>query len=140
MSPLKEECREWSEDYLAEQFAIGPSGFKSPEAWGIVRSEALARGLVTDAMAEALESAESVGPPGDEPDNDETKSGDPFKWLLPLTIGGGLASVGAWLLASGHGVIAVFFVAGAVGAIRGTLHERAKEREQGDIKELLDDS
>ena len=58
---LRKDCPQWNDDYLAEQFSTGQAAFASSEAWDIVRSEAVNRGLVSEAVARAMESETPAG-------------------------------------------------------------------------------
>ncbi len=50
MKPLasfNSECSRWSDDYLLEQFVLGPEAYAAPEYFEIIRGEVARRGLST---------------------------------------------------------------------------------------------
>ncbi len=123
---LREDCPEWSDEYLAEQFSLGPN-VHSPAAWEIVRSEALQRGLVSEAIARAMESEPSVGDRVLDSVHDHTKDWSGRKWHFAVLMGAVVAVLGAAMIAE-YPVIGVLILGAAVGILRGSLRERAKER------------
>ncbi len=124
---LREDCPEWSDEYLAEQFSMGQTAYASSEAWDIVRSEALKRGLVSEAVARAMESDTPVGDRVLDSVHEHTKDWGHLTWFFAVAIGGGLALMGAALLAE-YTVFGVIAIAAAVGVIRSAFKERSKGR------------
>jgi hypothetical protein len=94
---LREDCPEWSDEYLAEQFSMGQAAFASSETWDIVRSEAVNRGLVSEAVARAMESETPVGDRVLDSVHDRTKDWGRLTWFFAVAIGGALAATGALL-------------------------------------------
>ncbi len=125
---LHKDCPEWSDEYLAEQFSMGPSAFAS-EAWAIVRSEALKRGLVSEAIARAMELESPVGDRVLDSAHDRTKDWGRLTWFYAVAIGGALAASGVLLFAN-HPIIGITVIAGGAGAVRAAFRERAKGRGQ----------
>ncbi len=77
---LRKDCPEWSDEYLAEQFSMGQANFAS-EAWDIVRSEAVNRGLVSEAIAKAMELESPVGDRVLDSAHDRTKDWGRLTWF-----------------------------------------------------------
>ena len=95
---LREDCPSWTDERLAKLFSRGSVGFASPEAWQIVRSETLKRGLATDAMARALESRMSV----DDPLASAyriTKGWSRITWFIAVAVVGALVAAAAMMMA-----------------------------------------
>ncbi len=113
---------------------MGPSAFASSEAWAIVRSEALERGLVSEAIARAMESESPVGDRVLDSAHDRTKDWGQLTWFFAMAIGGALAASGVLLFAK-HPLIGITVIAAAAGAIRAAFRERAKGRARGQAEE-----
>ena len=124
---LREDCPEWSDEYLAEQFSMGQAAYASSEAWDIVRSEALERGLVSEAVARAMESDTPVGDRVLDSVHEHTKDWGHLTWFFAVAIGGGLAASGALLFAK-YSLFGIMVIAAAVGVIRAAFKERSKGR------------
>ena len=130
---LRKDCPEWSDEYLAEQFSMGQANFAS-ESWDIVRSEAVNRGLVSEAVAQAMESDTPVGDRVLDSAHDRTKDWGQLTWFYAVAIGGALAASGVLLFAN-HPIIGITVIAAAAGAIRAAFRERAKGRGHGQAEE-----
>ncbi len=130
---LREDCPEWSDEYLAEQFSMGPSAFTS-EAWAIVRSETLDRGLVSKAVATAMELESPVGDRVLDSAHERTKDWGRLTWFYAVAIGGALAASGALLFAK-YPLFGIMVIAAAVGVIRAAFRERARGRGRGQAEE-----
>jgi hypothetical protein len=128
LAKLQAACPEWSDEYLAQQFAAGSSGFASPAAWRLVRAEAVRRGIVSETMADALKAEPSAGDRILDSAHELTNDWGRNKWFFGVAVGGAIAAAGAIAIGE-HPVIGVTLIATAVGVLRGTLRERAKERD-----------
>ena len=131
---LRKDCPQWNDDYLAEQFSTGQAAFASSEAWEIVRSEAVNRGLVSEAVARAMESETPAGDRVLDSVHDRTKDWGHLTWFYAVAIGGALAASGVLLFAN-HPIIGITVIAGGAGAIRAAFRERAKGRGDGQAEE-----
>lgn len=127
---LRKDCPQWNDDYLAEQFSMGQANFAS-EAWDIVRSEAVNRGLVSEAVARAMESETPVGDRVLDSAHDRTKDWGHLTWFYAVAFGGALAAFGVLLFAN-HPLIGITVIAGGAGAIRAAFRERARGRGQAE--------
>ena len=124
---LREDCPEWSDEYLAEQFSMGLAAYASSEAWDIIRSEALKRGLVSEAVARAMESDTAVGDRVLDSVHDRAKDWSRLTWFYAVAIGGALAASGALLFAK-YPLFGIMVIAAAVGVIGAAFKERSKGR------------
>lgn len=58
-------CASWSDEYLAEHFALGPGSYASPASWEVLRAEVEHRRLSPEVIAYAMQRA--AGDPHAEP-------------------------------------------------------------------------
>ncbi len=60
---LVRDCRQWSDDYLLEEYALGPEAFQAPGVFAALEEEVRRRGLAAPALASVAPAPLPAGAP-----------------------------------------------------------------------------